>query len=62
MKKLPELTTGQKLTYHGNNKDIDKNEYGLIFLGYDAEGWDGIWVDHRGEKLFLNIRDVDAAL
>lgn len=61
MKKIKELTTGQKLTYRGTNKDIDKSESDLIFLGYDSCGWDDIWVDYKGKKLFLNIKEVELA-
>jgi hypothetical protein len=60
MNKNQEIAIGTKLKYKGKDFAGFKHEHNeMTFLGYDSNGFYGIWVDYHGENKFLSIDDVE---
>jgi len=62
MNKNEDIAIGTKLRYKGRDLALLKTEQQhLIFLGYDSNGFNDIWVDHLGEHKFMSLDDVELA-
>ena len=60
MNKNQEIAVGTKLKYKGKHfAGFNGDQNDMTFLGYDSNGFYGIWVDYQGENKFLNIDDVE---
>lgn len=55
-----QLTAGTLLRYTGKPfEGLDPQSPLAEFLGYDSNGWTGIWINYKGEVRFVSLSDVE---
>lgn len=54
------LTAGTLLRYVGKPfEGLDPQSPQVEFLGYDSNGWTGIWINYQEEVRFVSLSDVE---
>jgi hypothetical protein len=54
------LAVGTRLRYTGKLfEGFDPQTPQAVFLGYDSNGWTGIWVNYQGAVRFVSLADVE---
>jgi hypothetical protein len=60
MSKQKTLEEGQLLRYIGKNVDnFDLDDPFVEFLGYDSNGWNGVWVVYKGSNVYVDRGDLE---
>jgi hypothetical protein len=63
MNKHHQLEEGTLLKYIGKGfENFNKEQPLMKFLGYDSYGWQELWVDYNGQRIHVEITEVELAL